>query len=123
MYLSLPTSAPADVLSETWAGPVIGSLLGEWLVLLSWRWPMRLMTILIGINTCCVILFMRETYGPVLERKWLARRLAAETNEKRKAEAIAASAAPPPSFREIAIRTFTVRPALTLPPAPSWTLY
>ena len=71
---------------------------------------MRLMTILIGVNTCCVILFMRETYSPVLERKWLARRLAMETSEKGEADAIVASAAPQPSFREIAVRTFTVRP-------------
>ncbi|GAA5991335.1 hypothetical protein JCM10908_003263 [Rhodotorula pacifica] len=97
-------------------GPVIGSLLGEWLVLISWRWSMRLMTSIIGLNTCCVILFMRETYAPVLERKWLARRLAAETSEKGEAEAIAASAAPQPDFREIAVRTFTRPPRLLMNP-------
>lgn len=70
---------------------------------------MRLLTILIGINTCCVILFMRETYSPFLERKWLVRRLAAEPSEKDdEADAIVAAAAPQPSFREIAVRTFTV---------------
>ncbi|GAA5991332.1 hypothetical protein JCM10908_003262 [Rhodotorula pacifica] len=97
-------------------GPVIGSLLGGWLILLSWRWPMRLMTIIIGINTLCVIVFMRETYGPVLERQWLAQRLAQETGEKDEAEAIAASTAPPIDFRELAIRTFTRPPRLLANP-------
>lgn len=77
---------------------------------------MRVMTILIGINTCCVILFMRETYSPVLERKWLARRLAADRSEKgEEADAIVASVAPQPSFREIAVRTFTVSLACLAP--------
>lgn len=82
---------------------------------------MRLMTILIGINTCCVILFMRETYSPVLERKWLTRRIAAETSEKgEEADAIVASVAPQPSFRELAVRTFTVRPILAASGVERW---
>lgn len=71
---------------------------------------MRLMTIVIGINTFCVIFFMRETFGPVLERKWLARRLQEEQlGEEDEPEAIVASAAPQLTFRELVIRTFTVR--------------
>ncbi|GAA5869987.1 hypothetical protein JCM3774_004330 [Rhodotorula dairenensis] len=98
-------------------GPVIGSLLGGWLVLLSWRWPMRLMTIIIGINTFCVIFFMRETFSPVLERKWLARRFEQEPlGEKDEPEAIVASAAPQLTFRELVIRTFTRPPRLLANP-------
>ena len=89
-------------------GPVVGSLLGGWLVLLSWRWPMRLMTIIIGINTFCVIAFMRETFGPVLEREWLARRLQDVDAEKDESDGIVSSAVPQTSFRELFIRTFTV---------------
>lgn len=82
--------------------------MGGWLVLISWRWPMRLMTIIIGINTFCVIAFMRETFGPVLEREWLARRLQDEDGEKDVPEAIVSSAVPQIGFRELVIRTFTV---------------
>lgn len=84
---------------------------------------MRLMTILIGINTCCVILFMRETYSPVLERKWLARMLAAETSEKGgEADAIVASVAPQTSFRELAVRTFSVSLARLAPCIGRWSV-
>lgn len=68
------------------------------------------MTIIIGINTLCVIAFMRETFGPVLEREWLARRLQDEDGEKDAPEAIVSSAVPQIGFRELVIRTFTVRP-------------
>lgn len=104
--------SPVAHVERAAAGPVLGSLFGEWLILLNWRWPLRLMTILVGINTCCVILFMRETYAPVLERKWLAERLASETGEKGEADAVAASAAPRPEFRELIVRTFTVSRAV-----------
>ncbi|BGP12181.1 hypothetical protein JCM10213_009335 [Rhodosporidiobolus nylandii] len=59
------------------AGPVLGSLLGNYLVLPSlgtWRWPFRLMTILAGLNTILVILVMRETHAPTVERAWSAKR-------------------------------------------------
>lgn len=84
---------------------------------------MRLMTILIGVNTCCVVLFMRETYSPVLERKWLAQRLAMETSEKgEEADAIVASVAPQTSFRELAVRTFTVSLARLAPCIGRWSV-
>ncbi|GAA5966722.1 hypothetical protein JCM8115_002789 [Rhodotorula mucilaginosa] len=97
-------------------GPVVGSLLGGWLVLISWRWPMRLMTIIIGINTVCVIAFMRETFGPVLEREWLAQRLQDEDGEKGEPEAIVSSAVPQITFHELVIRTFTRPPRLLANP-------
>ena len=66
------------------------------------------MTIIIGINTVCVIAFMRETFGPVLEREWLAQRLQDEDGEKGEPEAIVSSAVPQITFHELVIRTFTV---------------
>lgn len=94
------------------AGPVIGSMLGNWLVLLSWRWPLRIMTILIGINTGCVMLCMRETYAPVLERRWLARRTEAAADEvgseEKPAITAAAATVPEPEIRDLLKRTFSV---------------
>lgn len=49
-------------------GPTGGTILGYYLVLGGWRWTLRFMTILIGINTLTIILFMDETYASVLER-------------------------------------------------------
>ncbi|GAA6043845.1 hypothetical protein JCM8097_007233 [Rhodosporidiobolus ruineniae] len=61
-------------------GPVIGSLLGSYLNLLhhvpgtpssqSWRWPLRVMTIIVGLNTLALWLGMRETYESVVGRGW-----------------------------------------------------
>ena len=46
------------------SGPVLGSLIGNYLVLAGWQWTFRFMTILVGINTVAVIMFMDETYAP-----------------------------------------------------------
>lgn len=81
------------------AGPVLGSILGNWLVLLDFRWPFRLMTILIGLNTLAVLFLMRETYAPVLERAFLARR-----SGRGKADKPSRSLA-----KAVIIRTFSVR--------------
>lgn len=45
-------------------GPVLGSIIGNYIVLAGWRWCFRLLTILVGINTLAMILFMDETYEP-----------------------------------------------------------
>ncbi|BGP52525.1 hypothetical protein JCM8202v2_000079 [Rhodotorula sphaerocarpa] len=101
-------------------GPVIGSMLGNWLVLLSWRWPLRIMTILIGINTGCVMLCMRETYAPVLERRWLARRTEAAADEvgseEKPAITAAAATVPKPEIRDLLKRTFSRPPRMLLNP-------
>lgn len=84
------------------AGPVLGSILGNWLVLLDFRWPFRLMTILIGLNTLAVLFLMRETYAPVLERAYLARR-----SGRGKADKPSRSLA-----KAVVVRTFSVRSRL-----------
>lgn len=45
-------------------GPVLGSIAGNYIVLVGWRWCFRIMTILVGLNTLAVILLMDETYSP-----------------------------------------------------------
>ncbi|BGP21196.1 MFS polyamine transporter [Rhodotorula toruloides] len=87
-------------------GPVLGSILGNWLVLLDFRWPFRLMTILIGLNTLAVLFLMRETYAPVLERAFLARRSGRE-----KADAPSRSLA-----KAVVIRTFSRPPRMLFNP-------
>lgn len=76
-------------------GPVIGSLVGNYLVLLDWRWPFRVMTILIGLNTLAVVLCMEETYSSVLERNF-------------QTELGGASGPSTGYAKEVFVRTFTV---------------
>lgn len=51
------------------AGPTFGSMFGVWLYLVSWRWTFGVFAIISGLNTVSIILFMRETYAPVLKAK------------------------------------------------------
>lgn len=46
------------------AGPVLGSIIGNYIVLIGWRWCFRIMTILVGLNTLSIMTFMNETYSP-----------------------------------------------------------
>ncbi|KAM0747748.1 MFS general substrate transporter [Meredithblackwellia eburnea MCA 4105] len=48
-------------------GPTLGSILGNYVVLLGWRWCFRIMTILVGLNTLSILFFMNETYSPVVK--------------------------------------------------------
>ncbi|GJN91974.1 hypothetical protein Rhopal_005002-T1 [Rhodotorula paludigena] len=84
-------------------GPVIGSLVGNYLVLLDWRWPFRVMTILIGLNTLAIVLCMEETYSSVLERKF-------------QAELGGASGPSTGYAKEVFVRTFTRPPRMLLNP-------
>lgn len=61
-----PTLSPLPLTHEQgpMSGPVLGSIIGNYLVLAGWQWTFRFMTILVGINTVAVIVFMDETYAP-----------------------------------------------------------
>jgi hypothetical protein len=43
---------------------VLGSIIGNYIVLIGWRWCFRIMTILVGLNTLSIMTFMNETYSP-----------------------------------------------------------
>ncbi|WWD16614.1 hypothetical protein CI109_101042 [Kwoniella shandongensis] len=50
------------------AGPVLGNMLGTWFLFFGWRWPYYFMTIVSAVNTVVMILVMRETYAPALQK-------------------------------------------------------
>lgn len=87
-------------------GPVLGSILGNYLVLVDWRWCFRLMTILVGLNTFAVIFGMDETYEPVLKKLYEARGGAPDAASRiARAKAIFKKNS---EAKEVVIRTFTV---------------
>ncbi|GAA6009549.1 hypothetical protein JCM10207_003822 [Rhodosporidiobolus poonsookiae] len=99
-------------------GPVIGSLAGSYLNLLhhvagtpasqSWRWPLRIMTVIVGLNTLILWVCMRETYEPVVRRRWKKERgktLGKEETASLKEEA-----------KKVIRRTFTRPPRLLVNP-------
>lgn len=45
-------------------GPVLGSMLGAWILYAGWRWIFWVLTIAIAINTVGITFGMRETYSP-----------------------------------------------------------
>ncbi|RXK41266.1 hypothetical protein M231_01416 [Tremella mesenterica] len=50
------------------AGPVLGSILGYWILYGSWRWLYGTITILAAANYVLLILFAEETYAPAIEK-------------------------------------------------------
>jgi DHA1 family multidrug resistance protein-like MFS transporter len=46
------------------AGPVLGSMLGYWILYGGWRWTFWTITFLAAINLILIITLMRETYAP-----------------------------------------------------------
>nr|XP_019050254.1 hypothetical protein I302_00680 [Kwoniella bestiolae CBS 10118]OCF29184.1 hypothetical protein I302_00680 [Kwoniella bestiolae CBS 10118] len=50
------------------AGPILGNMLGYWLLFFGWRWAYYFMTILSTLNTILLIAVMRETYAPVIQK-------------------------------------------------------
>ncbi|WVQ64792.1 uncharacterized protein L199_002961 [Kwoniella botswanensis] len=50
------------------SGPILGNMLGYWLLYFGWRWAYYFMTILSTLNTILLILVMRETYAPVIQK-------------------------------------------------------
>lgn len=64
-------------------GPVIGGLIGGYIVQGTggWRWTMWVMVIAPGITAFCSLFFLRETYSPALLRQKAAR-LTKETGKR-----------------------------------------
>ncbi|WVF67123.1 hypothetical protein IAT40_001868 [Kwoniella sp. CBS 6097] len=50
------------------AGPVIGNMIGYWLLFFGWRWAYYFMTIVATLNTILMVTVMRETYAPVIKK-------------------------------------------------------
>lgn len=87
-------------------GPVLGSIIGNYLVLINWRWCFRLMTILVGLNTLVTIFGMEETYEPVLKKLYEARGGAPDAaGRMARAKAIFKKNS---EAKAVVIRTFTV---------------
>ncbi|GAA5909400.1 hypothetical protein JCM6882_000972 [Rhodosporidiobolus microsporus] len=104
-------------------GPVLGSIIGHYLVLPelhTWRWPFRLLTILTGLNTLAIVFLMRETYGPVCERAWRAKREAEREGkggvEKEGRKELAKAKPSKGQAREVIKRTFTRPPRMLMNP-------
>lgn len=51
------------------AGPVLGSMLGFWILFGGWRWPLWFIVISSGLNFILLSMFSQETYAPVIQRK------------------------------------------------------
>ncbi|ORY84191.1 major facilitator superfamily domain-containing protein [Leucosporidium creatinivorum] len=95
-------------------GPVLGSIVGNYLVLIDWRWCFRLMTILVGLNTLVTIFGMEETYEPVLKKLYEARGGAPEAAGRlARAKAIFKKNS---EAKEVVIRTFTRPPRMLMNP-------
>ena len=87
-------------------GPVLGSIAGRYIILLDWRYCFRIMTILVGLNTCAVIFGMDETYSPVLKKLYDARGGAPDAAGRlQRAQNIFR---PNPEAKDVVVRTFTV---------------
>lgn len=50
------------------AGPVLGSMIGYWILYGGWRWLFWCMTILSALNLVILICLTEETYAPVIEK-------------------------------------------------------
>ncbi|WWC68745.1 uncharacterized protein I206_102679 [Kwoniella pini CBS 10737] len=50
------------------SGPILGNMLGYWLLYFGWRWAYYFMTIVATLNTILLLVVMRETYAPVIQK-------------------------------------------------------
>ncbi|WVR03905.1 hypothetical protein IAU60_000904 [Kwoniella sp. DSM 27419] len=57
------------------AGPVLGNMVGYWLLPLGWRWAYYFWTIIATLNTVFMIIVMRETYAPIIKKIMLYHQL------------------------------------------------
>lgn len=62
-------------------GPTVGPIIGGFIAEISWRWIFWILAILSFINSAVAILFLEESYGPMLLAK-KAKRIAAERKIK-----------------------------------------
>ncbi|KAK4047042.1 hypothetical protein OIO90_006325 [Microbotryomycetes sp. JL221] len=98
-------------------GPSLGSILGSYITLVYWRWTLRILTIAVAINVGAVILFMDETYAPVLEQAW--RESPNDADEEMCVGAkdkVRAVFRPKPEAKSVIIRTFTRPPRMLINP-------
>lgn len=87
-------------------GPVLGSIIGNYLVLVDWRWCFRLMSVLVGMNTLGTIFGMDETYAAVLKKLYDERGGAPDAAGRMvRAKAIFRKNA---EAKDVVVRTFTV---------------
>ena len=56
--------SPKLFIAERQAGPVLGSMLGYWILFGGWRWLMWTIVILSSINYGLILIFGRESYAP-----------------------------------------------------------
>lgn len=92
-------------------GPVLGSLIGNYLAIVGWKWTFRFMTIAVAFNTCSVIFFMNETFAPVVRRQVEARGLI--DNAK---QTIRERFTPSAEVKDVFMRTFTRPPRMLMNP-------
>lgn len=97
-------------------GPSLGSILGNYIVLTYWRWTLRILTIAVGLNTLAVILFMNETYAPVLEKLWRERGCVDEEEESSVLKRALNVFRPHPEAKSVIVRTFTRPPRMLMNP-------
>ncbi|WVQ78741.1 hypothetical protein IAT38_000828 [Cryptococcus sp. DSM 104549] len=50
------------------AGPVLGNMIGYWLLFFGWRWPYYAFAILSGVNYVLMAVVLRETYAPAIQK-------------------------------------------------------
>ncbi|KAL0252407.1 hypothetical protein I308_101798 [Cryptococcus tetragattii IND107] len=50
------------------SGPIIGNMVGYWLLFGGWRWAYYFMTIVAFLNFILMVLFLRETYAPAIQK-------------------------------------------------------
>ncbi|KAM0791662.1 hypothetical protein ACM66B_006098 [Microbotryomycetes sp. NB124-2] len=96
-------------------GPSLGSILGNYIVLTYWRWTLRVLTIAVGFNVVAVILFMNETYAPVLQKLYREKGEMAQEPTTFLQRAVAVFR-PHPEAKSVVIRTFTRPPRMLLNP-------
>ncbi|KAI5474875.1 MFS polyamine transporter [Pseudohyphozyma bogoriensis] len=84
-------------------------VLGSYIVLLGWRWTFRIMTILVGLNTLSLAVFMSDTYAPAVKERLEATRSGVSGKERKTLrERVALS----PQAKQVIIRTFTRPPRM-----------
>ncbi|PVH97402.1 MFS general substrate transporter [Periconia macrospinosa] len=102
------------VLAGPSIGPTLGPLTGGYIAqYIGWRWIFWIYTMAAGICGILVILVYRETYNPVLERRFYAARREGQkrdsTHDKDSEQSLGGNEPPirpPPSLRQACVRPF-----------------
>ncbi|KAF2008701.1 fluconazole resistance protein 1 [Aaosphaeria arxii CBS 175.79] len=101
------------VLAGPSIGPTLGPLTGGYITqYIGWRWIFWIYTIAAGFCGSLVILIYRETYNPILERRYYTSRLNKHNNaildneSERFPFTLPPDVKPPPSLRQACVRPF-----------------